>query len=83
MPNLKSSKKRVRISEERRKRNKGLKTRVKNIKKKLIEEEDKKEAEKILKKAYSAVDKAVKKGLYHRSKGARLKSQMARIVREK
>lgn len=83
MPNIKSAKKRVRIVEENRKRNKSIRTRIKNITRKLREEKDPKKAEELLKVAYSAVDKAVKKGVLHKNTAARKKAQFNRLVKEK
>ncbi len=83
MPNIKSAKKRVRISEERRKRNKGIKTQIKNITRKIKEEKDSKKAEELLKDAYSIVDKAVKKGVLHKNTAARRKSKFTRLVKVK
>lgn len=83
MPNIKSAKKRVRIAEENRKRNKSIRTRIKNITRKLREEKDPKKAEELLKVAYSAVDKAVKKGVLHKNTAARKKAQFNRLIKEK
>jgi len=83
VPNIKSAKKRVRIAEENRKRNKSIRTRIKNITRKLREEKDPKKAEELLKVAYSAVDKAVKKGVLHKNTAARKKAQFNRLVKEK
>jgi small subunit ribosomal protein S20 len=83
VPNIKSAKKRVRIAEENRKKNKGIRTRIKNITRKLKEEKNPKKAEELLKAAYSAVDKAVKKGVLHQNTAARKKAQFDRLVKEK
>jgi small subunit ribosomal protein S20 len=83
VPNIKSAKKRVRIAEEKRKKNKGIRTRIKNITRKLKEEKNPKKAEELLKVAYSAVDKAVKKGVLHKNTAARKKAQFNRMVKEK
>jgi len=83
VPNIKSAKKRVRIAEENRKRNKSIRTRIKNITRKLREEKDPKKAGELLKVAYSAVDKAVKKGVLHKNTAARKKAQFNRLIKEK
>jgi len=83
VPNIKSAKKRVRIAEENRKRNKGLKTRIKNITRKLKEEKDPKKKEELIKVAYSAVDKAVKNKVIHKNTAARKKAQFARLLKGK
>jgi len=83
VPNIKSAKKRVRIAEENRQKNKGIRTRIKNVTKKLKEEKDSKKAEELLKVAYSVVDKAVKQGVLHANTAARKKAQFTRLVKEK
>ena len=83
MPNIKSAKKRVRLAEEDRKSNKGIRTRIKNITRKLKEEKDPKKAEELLKLAYSVVDKAVKKKVIHRNTAARKKAQFTRLIKAK
>jgi len=83
LPNIKSAKKRVKIAEMRRKRNKGIKTRLKNITTIIKGESDPEKARELLKVGYSLVDKAVKKGVIHKNKAIRKKSQFARLVREK
>jgi len=83
VPNIKSAKKRVRIAEENRKRNKSIRTRIKNITRKLREEKDPKKAGELLKVSYSAVDKAVKKGVLHKNTAARKKAQFNRLIKEK
>jgi len=45
--------------------------------KKITESENKEEA---LKKAYAALDKAVKKGVIHKNTAARKKSRLAKLV---
>lgn len=42
----------------------------------------KKEAVLSMKKAYSTIDKAIKKNIIHKNKGARLKSQVARSIKK-
>jgi len=83
VPNIKSAKKRVRLAEENRKRNKSVRTRIKNITRKLKEEKDPKKKEELLKVAYSVVDKAVKKKVIHKNTAARKKSQFTRLIKEK
>jgi len=47
--------------------------------KKVMESENKEEA---LKKAYSVLDKAVKKGVIHKNAAARKKSRLAKLLSE-
>ena len=77
MPHTRSAAKRVRQNEKRRLRNKAVKSYVRTMIKKVLESENKEEA---LKKAYSALDKAVKKGVIHKNAAARKKSRLAKLV---
>jgi len=77
LPIHKSAKKRIRQDKVKNMRNKIIKKKVKTLSKKVInsEQEEKKE---ILNKAYSAIDKAAKKNIFHKNKAARLKSKLAK-----
>ncbi len=79
MPILPSAKKALRVSQRKKEINQRVKAQVKSAIKKL--EQEKTEAN--LQEVYSAVDKAVKKNIYHRNKGARLKRKAAKLVNEK
>ncbi len=84
MPIIKSAKKRVRVASKATARNtktkRSLKTAVKNLHKAIKGGNKKTEAE--LKKAHSAVDTAAKKGVIHKNKAARKKSQLARAAKK-
>ena len=72
MPNIKSAKKRVLISEARTEANKSAKSALRtSIKKARAEDAD----AAAIKAASISVDKAAGKGLIHKNKAARLKSQ--------
>ncbi len=75
-----SAEKRVRQSEKRRLRNRALKTRIKNTIKKLMAAESREEKEELLREAYSLIDKAVKKHIFHRNTAARKKSRLAKLL---
>jgi len=79
LPHTKSVAKRVRQNEKRRLRNKAVKSYVRTMIKRVLESEDKEEA---LRKAYSALDKAVKKGVIHKNTAARKKSRLAKLVKK-
>jgi len=83
MPITKSAKKRVKQSEKRRIRNKGIKTKLKNLEKEIKVEKDSKKAKELLNKGYSLLDKAVTKGVIHKNKAARKKEQLSKTVRKK
>ncbi len=76
MPILPNAKKALRSSQKKAKVNKKLKSRVKTTFDKLKEEP----TQENLEECHSAIDKAVKKNVYHRNKGARFKSKAAKIL---
>jgi small subunit ribosomal protein S20 len=81
MPITDSAKKALRQSIRRRARNlkraNDYKWAVKDLKKVAT---DKKEAPKLLAKAYKAIDKAAKTGVIKKNKAARLKSGVAKLI---
>ena len=80
MPNIKSAKKRVLISQAENERNKAAKSALKTVVKKFdaaIAAGDKEQADGAFKAAVKSVDKAVKKGILHKNTAARKKSSMA------
>ncbi|MCG8569395.1 MAG: 30S ribosomal protein S20 [Spirochaetes bacterium] len=69
--------KRERQNKVRRLRNRIMKSKVHTAFKNLldaIQKKDRENTDKCLKAYYSVVDKAVKKGIFHKNKGARIKS---------
>jgi small subunit ribosomal protein S20 len=82
-PITKSAKKALRQNKKRRVQNirqkKAFKDIIKNIRK-LALENKKKEAEKLLPKAYKAIDKAVKTGIIKKNTAARKKSRLTKLV---
>ena len=84
LPNKKSAKKRVLVTERNRIYNRFSKTRCKNAVKKLFEAVENKDPElaaKRLNEAQGVLDKAVIKGVVHRNTVARRKSAMAAKVK--
>ncbi|MCD6081863.1 30S ribosomal protein S20 [candidate division WOR-3 bacterium] len=81
MPHTRSAKKRLRQSIKRRELNKWRKGLVKGAIKQLMQAPPE-EKPKYLRLVYSMIDRAVKKGVFHPNKGARLKSKYARMVAE-
>ncbi len=75
--------KRIRQNEKRRLRNKAYKTRIKNLFKKIEKEKDLEKGKNTLNLFYKYVDKAVKKGIIHKNKGARLKSKAVKLLTQK
>ena len=85
MPINKSAIKRERQNNERRLRNKVIKSKVKTAFKKLsisMDAKKKNEVEEDLKNYVREIDKAVKKGVYHRNKGKRNKSRIMKKINQ-
>ncbi|MFO8059896.1 MAG: 30S ribosomal protein S20 [Bacillota bacterium] len=86
MPKSRSAVKRVRTSEERRLRNKRVKSRIKSSIRKFMETlkgGDEEEIELQLRQAVSNIDRGVSKGVIHRNQAARKKSQLYRALQER
>lgn len=77
MPILANAKKALRVSKRKTTVNQKIKSRVRSAVKKM----EQVQTPEALKEVYSAVDKAVKKNIYHKNKGARLKKQMAHLLK--
>ncbi len=77
MPQHKSARKRLRTSERQRLRNRVVTRRVRNVVKDTRQSDDERAPEK-LQAAYSALDRAAKKGVIPAGRAARLKSRLAR-----
>lgn len=75
MPNIKSAKKRVLVAKQRTEANKAAKSKLRTVIKRARAEEADAAA---IKSAVVSVDKAAGKGLIHKNKAARLKSQLAK-----
>jgi len=83
LANHKSAKKRALQNEVRRLRNRAVRTQIKGIVKTVrtaAEGEDKVQAPAQLKLAQSAIDKAAKKGVYHRAAASRKIARLAQLV---
>ena len=89
--NNKSAKKRVQIAERNRLINKSYKSTVRTLTKKTIENcekykkdpssDNKNLVQSSLNKAFSLIDKAVKKNVLHRNNGANRKSRINKVVK--
>ena len=83
MANIKSAKKRILVNKTKHDRNKSIKSSVKTAIKKVyaaIDANDKEAAKAALLAATSALDKAAKKGVYHKNTSARKVSRLALAV---
>lgn len=83
MANIKSAKKRILVNRTKAARNQSIKSSVKTAIKKVyaaIDAKDKEAAKSALLSATSALDKATKKGVYHKNTSSRKVSRMALAV---
>lgn len=83
MANIKSAKKRILVSNKRAAKNKDVRSRVKTAIKKVnacVAANDKAGAEAALKNAVSELDKATRKGIYHKNTCARKVSRLTIAV---
>ena len=83
MANIKSAKKRILVTETKAARNKAIKSGVKTAIKKVeaaVAANDKAAAEAALLSATSIIDKASKKGVYHKNNAARKVSRLSKAV---
>ena len=81
--NIKSAKKRILVTEKKNARNKAAKSKVKTFVKKVeaaVEANDKAAAQAALVEAISVIDKATKKGIYHKNTSARKISRLTKAV---
>ena len=91
MANNKSAKKRIQIAERNRLINKSYKSTVRTLTKKTLEncekykkepnDENKNLVKTSLNKAFSLIDKAVKKNVLHKNNGANKKSKINKLVK--
>ena len=79
LANIKSAKKRILVSQKRADRNKSIRSKVKKVEV-AIEANDKTAATEALRAAVSEIDKATKKGIYHKNNAARKVSRLTLAV---
>ncbi len=83
MANIKSAKKRILVTNKRYEKNKAAKSKVKTYVKKVeaaVAANDAAAAQAALKEAISVIDKATKKGIYHKNTSARKVSRLTKAV---
>jgi small subunit ribosomal protein S20 len=83
LANSKSAKKRIRQNRRRYERNRNQRSRLKSAIKDVVNAEDGDAATAAFKRASALLDRFSTRGLLHRNKAARKKSQLARMVLEK
>ena len=80
MANSRQAKKRILVNAKKRLHNVAIKSAIKTIFKKanlaILEEKNPEKAQKIVRKAIKAIDKAATKGIIHKNKAARKKSRI-------
>lgn len=83
MANIKSAKKRVLVAKVRQERNKAIKSSVKTAIKKVeaaVESGNKEAAQAELVSATAVIDKAAKRGVFHKNNASRKVSRLAKAV---
>lgn len=80
MPQHKSAEKRARQSLKQRLANREKRSRMRTMARKVMEAQEKEQAEVLLKDAVSYIDRMACKGLLHRNTAANRKSMLARHV---
>ena len=80
MPTLASSKKRLRQAERARIRNRSTRSALRTSIKKMLATNSKEEAEALINRTQSIIDKTVQKGVIHRNAAARYKSRIRHHV---
>ncbi|MEM6672514.1 MAG: 30S ribosomal protein S20 [Planctomycetota bacterium] len=80
MPNTKQAKKRMKTDDDRRMRNKTVRSSMKTAVKKVLQADSAEAAATALPEAFKRVDKAAKKNVIHDNAAARKKAQLQRHV---
>jgi small subunit ribosomal protein S20 len=80
MANHKNALKKVRADRVKRLRNRYQLTTTRTFEKRLRHTKDKTEAQELLKKVYSLLDKLAKKNIIHKNKAANHKSKLTKMV---
>lgn len=85
MPNSESSKKRLRQNEAHRLANRGARTKMRNVVKKVrvaVAAGDAEKSEAEFKTAQKSLDRAASKGLIHANAAARTKARLSKAIKE-
>lgn len=83
MPNIKSAKKRVKVAERNRVRNRVWKSRVRTEQTKVeeaLKAGDMSTCDEQVKTYYEVIDKAINKGVLHKNAGARKKARLVKRI---
>lgn len=76
MPAIKSAKKKLKVDRKRESANKKAKIFIDF----LIKKAKKKPTPENIRKTFKAIDKSVKNNIFHKNKGARIKSQLSKLL---
>jgi small subunit ribosomal protein S20 len=79
MPVIRSAKKKLKVDKKRESANKKAKSFIDLT----VEKALKKPTSESIRAAFKAVDKAVKKDIFHKNKAARIKSKLAKLINKK
>jgi small subunit ribosomal protein S20 len=79
MPVIKSAKKKLKVDKKRTSANKKTEAFIDMV----VKKAQKKPTEASIREAFRAVDKGVKKDIFHKNKGARIKSSLAKLISKK
>lgn len=86
MANIKSAKKRIKVTETKTEINKSIKSKIKTYIKKVetyVKNGDVENAKKALVEATKQIDMATQKGIYHKKNGSRKVSRISKLVNKK
>ena len=79
MPVIKSAKKKLKVDKKRESANKKAESFINLV----IKKAQKKPTEASIKVAFKAIDKGVKKDIFHKNKAARIKSRLSKLISNK
>ncbi len=79
MPVIKSAKKKLRADKKRESANKKMEAFINLV----IKKAQKKPTPGSIREAFKAIDKGVKKNIFHKNKGARIKSRLSKLLGKK
>jgi small subunit ribosomal protein S20 len=79
MPVIKSAKKKLKVDRKRESANKKTESSIDFV----IKKAQKKPTPTSIREAFKAIDKGVKKNIFHKNKGARMKSKLSKLINKK
>jgi small subunit ribosomal protein S20 len=79
MPVIRSAKKKLRVDRNRESANKKSRAFINLV----IKKAQKTSTQESVRKAFKAIDKGIKSNIFHKNKGARMKSRLAKLIAKK